>query len=286
MRSCPALSCSIREWDEAVRSDVEHTGDAADGLGCRVVAQHDLFAGDRIIGNDALTVGSNLCRQQPVRRLSAAADHDRATLEQWPKIRGPRSDWEPCIARRIDHVSSAVRERHLAREVAGDVPSPTRSDDLTQDGVRDLWASPLMTFASGAGDCEDYAIVKYVALREIGVGDEDLRLDIVHDHAANEDHAVTAVRYDRRWLILDNKTLDIRQDDSIAQFNPLFVIDSDGVKRVEARTPKPQNPWTDANIMTSEPQAARRCCCKARAKHGLERRGDQIRAIGEKATTG
>jgi predicted transglutaminase-like cysteine proteinase len=38
--------------------------------------------------------------------------------------------------------------------------------DMTQYGVRDLWASPLMTFGSGAGDCEDYAIAKYVALRE------------------------------------------------------------------------------------------------------------------------
>jgi predicted transglutaminase-like cysteine proteinase len=125
-------------------------------------------------------------------------------------------------------------------------------DDMTQYRVRDLWASPLMTFASGAGDCEDYAIAKYVALREIGFSNEDLRLVIVHDQAVNEDHAVTAVRYDGRWLILDNKTLDIRQDDSVAQFDPLFVIDSDGVKRAEARAPKPQNPWADASTMTGE----------------------------------
>jgi predicted transglutaminase-like cysteine proteinase len=129
-------------------------------------------------------------------------------------------------------------------------------DDMTQYGVRDLWASPLMTFSSGAGDCEDYAIAKYVALHEIGFRDEDLRLVIVHDRAAKEDHAVTAVRYDNRWLILDNKTLDIRQDDSVAQFDPLFVIDSEGVKRAEARAPKPQNPWADASIIAGEPASS------------------------------
>src|SRR6476661_6737350 len=32
--------------------------------------------------------------------------------------------------------------------------------------VADYWASPLETLDSGAGDCEDYAILKYVALRE------------------------------------------------------------------------------------------------------------------------
>jgi predicted transglutaminase-like cysteine proteinase len=125
-------------------------------------------------------------------------------------------------------------------------------DDMTQYGVRDLWASPLMTFASGVGDCEDYAIAKYVALHEIGFRDEDLRLVIVHDHAAKEDHAVTAVRYDNRWLILDNKTLDIRQDDSTAQLDPLFVIDSEGVKRAETRAPKPHTPWAAASIIASE----------------------------------
>ena len=36
--------------------------------------------------------------------------------------------------------------------------------DQDQYGVPDIWASPLMTFGSGAGDCEDYAIAKYVAL--------------------------------------------------------------------------------------------------------------------------
>jgi predicted transglutaminase-like cysteine proteinase len=128
-------------------------------------------------------------------------------------------------------------------------------DDMTQYGVRDLWASPLMTFASGAGDCEDLAIAKYVALREIGIREEDLRLVIVRDHAANEDHAVTAIHYEGRWLILDNKKLDIREDISIAEFAPLAVIDNGGVKRVGARVVKPQRPWGDARI-TPEQQSS------------------------------
>jgi hypothetical protein len=52
--------------------------------------------------------------------------------------------------------------------------------------------------------------------------DEDLRLLIVHLRGTNEDHAVTAVRYGGRWLILDNRTLDIRQDVNAAEFDPLL----------------------------------------------------------------
>ena len=119
-------------------------------------------------------------------------------------------------------------------------------DDMTQYGVVDLWATPLMAFASNAGDCEDYAIAKFVALHEIGISADDLRLLIVHDRATNEDHAVAAVRYDGRWLILDNRSLDIRQDVDIAEFDPLFVIDGEGVKRMTASPSKPEN--TGGNI--------------------------------------
>ena len=113
-------------------------------------------------------------------------------------------------------------------------------DDAAQYGATDLWATPLMAFASNAGDCEDYAIAKYVALHEIGFAEKNLRLVVIHDRATNEDHAVTAVRYEDHWHILDNRTLTIRQDISIAEFNPLFVIDSDGVKRMTKLTPKLQ----------------------------------------------
>jgi predicted transglutaminase-like cysteine proteinase len=110
--------------------------------------------------------------------------------------------------------------------------------DMAQYGVDDRWVTPLALFASHAGDCEDYAIAKYVALQEIGISDVDLRLVIVHDRATREDHAVTAVRDAGRWQILDNRTLAIRQDVAIAEFKPLFIIGRNGVRRI---TPAPPN---------------------------------------------
>jgi predicted transglutaminase-like cysteine proteinase len=41
--------------------------------------------------------------------------------------------------------------------------------DWTQYGVDDFWSPPLATLEKGAGDCEDYAILKYLALRETGI---------------------------------------------------------------------------------------------------------------------
>jgi predicted transglutaminase-like cysteine proteinase len=43
------------------------------------------------------------------------------------------------------------------------------TSDWSQYGVDDFWSAPLATIEKGAGDCEDYAILKYLALREAGV---------------------------------------------------------------------------------------------------------------------
>ncbi len=118
-------------------------------------------------------------------------------------------------------------------------------DDMTQYGVPDRWVSPLTTFASEAGNCKHYAIAKYAALQEIGFAAEDLRLVIVRDRASNQLHAVAAVRYEGRWLVLDNRTFIMAQDVNLAAYKPLFLIGTDRAKAPE--TPKPQ----EANLTVS-----------------------------------
>lgn len=102
--------------------------------------------------------------------------------------------------------------------------------DFKQHGVIDLWSSPLATYSSSEGDCEDYAIAKYVALRELGVNADDLRLLLVRDRAVGQDHAVLGVRHDGRWLVLDNRHSLLLDMTEVRQFTPLFAINQDGVK--------------------------------------------------------
>ena len=100
--------------------------------------------------------------------------------------------------------------------------------DLAQWGVIDRWSAPLVTLTTGRGDCEDYAIAKYVALQEAGVAAEDVKLVIVRDLAVGGDHAVVAVRIDRHWIILDNRRLTLVEDEQIRQTVPLFVLSQSG----------------------------------------------------------
>jgi predicted transglutaminase-like cysteine proteinase len=103
--------------------------------------------------------------------------------------------------------------------------------DLAQFGQEDVWSSPLATFYRGAGDCEDYAIAKFVALRMAGIPAEDLRIVVLTDTSRGEGHAVTAVRLDGRWLILDNRRMAMVEDTAFRNYRPLFVIDQTGVMK-------------------------------------------------------
>jgi predicted transglutaminase-like cysteine proteinase len=96
--------------------------------------------------------------------------------------------------------------------------------DTAQFGVADVWQSPLMTFASGSGDCEDYAIAKYVALRAAGLSIDDLKFVIVRNDALGEDHAVTAARIDGEWLILDNRKMLLLSDAQASDLKPLIAL--------------------------------------------------------------
>jgi predicted transglutaminase-like cysteine proteinase len=95
----------------------------------------------------------------------------------------------------------------------------------------DVWSSPLATFSRGAGDCEDYAIAKYVALRMAGISAADLRIVIMINTLRAEGHAVTAARLDGHWLILDNRRMAMVEDVHITHYRPLFVIDQFGLKK-------------------------------------------------------
>ena len=111
--------------------------------------------------------------------------------------------------------------------------------DMTQWGVADVWSPPLASsdggsFDTGFGDCEDFAIAKYVALRAAGVPASRLRVLLVHDNIARMDHAVLAAQDGGHWYILDNRWASAVEDSEVRQFTPLFALDDQGVKLVAA----------------------------------------------------
>lgn len=91
--------------------------------------------------------------------------------------------------------------------------------DIEIYGKPDYWATPK-EFLKLSGDCEDYSIAKYFALRQLGFDPRQMRIVVIKDRIRNIGHAVLAVYMDDTAFILDN----LSNIDGIYQYvNPAFA---------------------------------------------------------------
>lgn len=121
---------------------------------------------------------------------------------------------------RIGHINRAANLALRAFDGA-------RSSDL-----HGKWTSPLATLAAGGGDCKQFAVLKYRALEDAGFAADDVRLVILQSRSLPETHAVVAVRNERRWLILDNRSMAlVESDELLDRYIPLYTLDHRGVRQ-------------------------------------------------------
>jgi len=90
------------------------------------------------------------------------------------------------------------------------------------------WEAPFEFLAKG-GQCQDYAITKYLALREAGVPDQDLRVLVLHDTQINADHAVLVANVDGVNYLLDNLNPRILPASQVTAYRPYYAINQSGM---------------------------------------------------------
>ena len=110
-----------------------------------------------------------------------------------------------------------------------------RSLDFTDDErvwqQADYWATPVEALVKGAGDCEDYAIAKYLTLRRLGIPSEKLRITYVKALELNQAHMVLT------WyatptsdpLVLDNLIPEIRPASQRRDLLPVYAFNAEGL---------------------------------------------------------
>lgn len=96
---------------------------------------------------------------------------------------------------------------------------------LDQDvwGKTDYWATPA-EFAEKSGDCEDYAISKYYALREMGIEADKLRIVALRDRIRGIGHAVLVVYAEGTAWVLDNQTDLVLSHDRYSHYQPQYSV--------------------------------------------------------------
>ncbi|HER34360.1 MAG: transglutaminase-like cysteine peptidase [Halothiobacillaceae bacterium] len=100
-------------------------------------------------------------------------------------------------------------------------------------GEQDYWASPVETIGRGAGDCEDFAIAKYLVLREAGIDNSQLRLIYVRARFGGGSRAHMVLGYyptpDAEPLILDSLVRLVAPAGQRPDLTPIFSFNSEGL---------------------------------------------------------
>lgn len=94
-------------------------------------------------------------------------------------------------------------------------------------GMPDYWATPFQ-FLKKNGDCEDFAISKYMALKALGVPIEDMRVVAVQDLNLRLGHAVLVVYEGSEPQLLDNQIKTVVPANSVRHYQPVYSINEQG----------------------------------------------------------
>ncbi len=99
-------------------------------------------------------------------------------------------------------------------------------EDRDNWGIDDYWETPG-EFFNRSGDCEDYAIAKYLSLRLLGFSPDELRVVVVQDTNLNLVHSILIVYHDGQALVLDNQIADVVPMTSIRHYQPYYSINEE-----------------------------------------------------------
>lgn len=133
---------------------------------------------------------------------------NRCMLQQWVSF--------------LDSVRGLDR-RAQVDEVNRRMNSAPYIEDILNYGIPDYWATPG-EFFENSGDCEDYAIAKFMSLRLLGFSNDEMRVGVVQDTNLNLVHSILIVYLDGQSLLLDNQISQVIPVSSVHHYVPYFTI--------------------------------------------------------------
>lgn len=144
-----------------------------------------------------------------------------ASVPQWRSFASRRGEVSTAWSSFV-HRLGASRRRDLLARVNQEVNGVRYASDSAVGRPVNYWASPSEFLASG-GDCKDYALAKYTALRSLGVPPSEMRILVTRQHA------VLVVKTKDGPRVLDNLSSNPYPLDSGLLSNAVYTVSDAGV---------------------------------------------------------
>jgi len=154
-----------------------------------------------------------------------------SVLEQHMKEMTPEGQCDARIFNRChlrEWLSFLQSIRHMStdeqiRKVNGYANNKEYILDIENYGLGDYWATPKQ-FLQNNGDCEDYAIIKMMSLKQLGFDVNKMRVVVVQDTNQRIAHAVMSIDRHNDILILDNQVEEVISHRDIFHYVPVYSV--------------------------------------------------------------
>ena len=95
----------------------------------------------------------------------------------------------------------------------------------------DYWATPIEFLSTKAGDCEDFAIAKYITLIALKIENDKLRITYVKASSINQAHMVLTYYEspESTPLILDNLVSTVQRATNRPDLTPVYSFNGEGL---------------------------------------------------------
>lgn len=145
------------------------------------------------------------------RQACASGAPDACALEAWQGFLARVAEkplWE-----RLRHVNVFINRVPYA-------------DDMESWGRVDRWAAP-QDFLGRGGDCEDYAVAKYLSLRALGLPARDMMLTAFFDAERGREHLVLVVLLPGGAVVLDNESDFVLPWRAFGPYRPIYLLNEE-----------------------------------------------------------
>lgn len=146
---------------------------------------------------------------------------------QWKRIMAKASARQTVAASPWQDLLTGVKDEHPLRQLDAVNRYFNRipyAEDAEIYGVQDYWATPEEFVRRNVGDCEDYSIAKYTALRALGWSADSLLVVVIRDHKYKVNHAALAAKLDGQWYYLDNRASRLLRPSDVPFYQPIYAL--------------------------------------------------------------
>lgn len=173
--------------------------------------------------------------------LNALENFSQKTVQQLTLKYGKKTEKKLTSWNRLlenGQKAKTLKKLKLANDFFNHVRYAT---DIKHWKRRDYWATPFEFVGTGAGDCEDYAIIKYFTLIKMGIPKNKLRLAYVKllrkKTKYEEDHMVLLYIHkpNKTPIVLDNVNKKLKMATQRKDLKLIYTFNASGLWNAKTR---------------------------------------------------